>query len=346
MNETDPRKIHPREFTNFTSLHGKIKFILQYAILSPSTHNTQPWLFKIENNICKVYFDPKYRLPEADPHGRDIFISIGCCVENIVLAAKYFGVFEKLELGQQQKERELLAIVYFKDNQCAVDDKYLKFVEAIPRRTDSRGTFKNEPIDKNLLNEIVKEVESEGYLDIPKIHFVGDKEKILEIANLTAEGLKMAYKRKSFRKEMSGWMNNSLTRKKEGIPGYALRMPFLISFILPTVVKFFNIGKVLAKLNYRSLSSVPLVTVITAKENNPIAWLKTGRLVERLMLEFNIREMQTSIFMASLEMGDLYKKVQKMVNTEESPHFLFVVGKVDSAHKLTPRHELRDKMMK
>jgi hypothetical protein len=345
MNTINVRDIKKEDFTKCQTLKEKIMFVLGYAILSPSTHNTQPWLFKVENNICKIYFDPKYRLPEADPHGRDMFISIGCCVENLILAAKYFGIFENLELRQDSLERELLAKVYFKDLQAPLNPDYLKFIDTIPKRINSRGVFKDEAVDLVLLNEIVDSAKHDGYLDILKIKFIDNKDDIVKLAHLTAKGLEHAYLRKTFRKEMYRWMNNSLTRKKEGIPGYALRMPFLASFVLPTVVRFFNIGKLLAKLNYKSISSVPLITIITAKENNPEVWLKTGRLVERLMLDINSKGLQTSIFVASIEMGDLYKKVQEILFTDEIPQFLFVIGKVDSMHKPTPRHRLQEKII-
>lgn len=42
------RKINISDFPEKGSLEFQIKFVLNYAILAPSTHNSQPWLFKIE----------------------------------------------------------------------------------------------------------------------------------------------------------------------------------------------------------------------------------------------------------------------------------------------------------
>ena len=44
------------EFPKKGALPEKISFILKYAILAPSGHNTQPWLFKILGyDIIEIY---------------------------------------------------------------------------------------------------------------------------------------------------------------------------------------------------------------------------------------------------------------------------------------------------
>jgi nitroreductase len=35
----------------------QLRFLLLYAILAPSTHNTQPWLFKIRGDALERYAD-------------------------------------------------------------------------------------------------------------------------------------------------------------------------------------------------------------------------------------------------------------------------------------------------
>jgi nitroreductase len=39
--------VSERQFPKDGTKTEQLKFILNYAILSPSSHNTQPWLFKI-----------------------------------------------------------------------------------------------------------------------------------------------------------------------------------------------------------------------------------------------------------------------------------------------------------
>lgn len=337
------RQVNASDFPDKDNLENQIGFVLNYAILAPSTHNSQPWLFKINAPECQIYYDPKLILPEADPKTRDLYISIGCAIENLILAARYFNIFDSISYGPFEN-KEQLATIRFKKYTSVRNDEYKIILGTITKRINARGLFSSESVSTNIINSISSTIQNYLIDDI-KVHWVADKDKIHKLAKLTADGLKSAYRRPAFRKEMSRWMHPSLTRSKGGLPGYALRMPFLFSFVLPTLVKWFNLGRLLSILNYKSLSSAPLVVVITADRDDPNTWLNVGRLAERLMLEFNNFNWQTSIFVAAIEMGSFHNEVQKIISTNQMPQFLFVVGKVDSRHKATPRHELTQKII-
>ncbi|MBI2591062.1 MAG: hypothetical protein HYW34_00045 [Candidatus Brennerbacteria bacterium] len=338
------RDIHIDNFFEIVLLEDKIKFLLRYAVLAPSTHNSQPWLFKIENNSCKIYGDTVvYTIEEADPLGRDFYISLGCCIENLIIAAKFFNVYDKVvyRLGEN---KDLIAEVLFKDNADRenIDKNFEKNLYAILKRFNARGEFKKEKIS----DSVYQKLSGLNDFDDLKIDFVIDEGKIEKIAELTAAGLRIAYANPDFRKEMSGWINNNFSKKKKGIPGYSLRMPAFISFIFPALIRFFNIGKKLGWLNYKSLISAPLICLISSKENSPLLWLKTGRLAERLMLEFYSFNIKTSVFVAALEMGELYKEVQKVIGIDYVPQFLFAAGYMDfSPKKMTPRVSAESKII-
>src|SRR5689334_4164473 len=104
-------EINEKDYLAATSDNDKIRFLLRYAQLAPSTHNIQPWLFKVAAPVLKIYFNPKLTLPEGDALGRDLYISIGCCIENLVTAATYFGL--KTEVAYKDGADNLAAVVTF-----------------------------------------------------------------------------------------------------------------------------------------------------------------------------------------------------------------------------------------
>ena len=137
-----PWEIKKENFPNRGSLADKIRFVLGYAILAPSTHNSQPWLFKIKNDSCKIYYDPKLRLPEADPLGRDLYISMGCMIDNLLIAANYFGIFKNVNINLKIN---FVAEVFFQNlGNKNLDLEYL--VDTIPKRFNSRGFFESKPL--------------------------------------------------------------------------------------------------------------------------------------------------------------------------------------------------------
>jgi hypothetical protein len=342
------RNINSDDFYKLYRPEEKIKFLLQYAILAPSTHNSQPWLFKIKEGFCEVYYDKNLRLPYADPEGRDLFISVGCAIENLIIASKYLDVFESIAFDHYVDDNPI-AIVKFKNLNTKKLQPNLNFkplTETILKRINARGIFQNKKVDQEIINSILSRIKNDNYLlDQIDVKFINSKEKIKKIASLTAQGIQKAYKDPLFRKEMSKWLHNSMTSKKEGLPGYALKVSMILSFILPTLVRFKDLGNLLGKLNKKSINSAPLVCIINTSNENPYTWLQVGRLAERLMLEFNKHLYQTSIFVAAIEMGDSQKEVQNLLKTNKKPQFLFVVGQIDSLHRKTPRVPLKAKLI-
>lgn len=331
-------EIKKEEFPHRGSLIEKIKFVLSYAILAPSTHNSQPWLFKIGEDSVKIYYDKNLKLPEADPKGRDLYISMGCMLENLLIAASYFGIYKGIRI--QLRDNFIGEIFFQNEERPNIEVGWL--IDAIPVRINARGLFENRSLPENISGELAR-LNGDGRI---KIDFVTDKRKINELSSLTAAGLRLAYKKPSFRKEMSRWMHNNLSAKKYGLPGYSLRMPFLLSFIIPTLVKFFDISPLLAMLNYRSMSSVPFVSVLSSDESNPEIWLAIGRLAERQMLYLNSQGIRTSVFVASIEINSLYKKVQEVLDSRLTPQFLFCAGYMKVIQKHSPRQTANEKILK
>lgn len=340
----DPRNLNEDQFWQQKTSEEKIRFLLRYAILAPSTHNTQPWLFKITDNVCYIYYDKKYFLPEADPKGRDLYISMGCMLENLTIATKFFNVFEVLETNKDLFTDHVATLKISKKTPLKFNEDYRKLLVAILKRKNARGFFSITPDGFDVVQKIVKDIPIE-YTKMISVTLISDKEKINKISNLTAEGLQTAYKSRSFRREMSKWMKNSLTKDKDGLPGYALKMPLLLSFLLPTLVRYLDIGNFLGKINKKSLSSAPLIAVLSSSQSTPVVWIDVGRIAERIMLEINAQGLNTSIFVASIEIGNLHNKLREIVGINDEPQFLFAVGKINSVSKPTPRHQLEKKLL-
>lgn len=318
--------------------------ILYYSVRAPSTHNSQPWLFKLNPEGVSVFYDKKLRLPEADKDGRDIFISIGCMLENMEIAASHFGFKMFTEIYIDEKDQHVAEIIFKKSTEPVGENK--KIFDQILKRVNGRGKFKDEIIS----NEIIKKIENlasefkeYGIL----LTMLTKKEDINKMAELTQQSVIDAYRRPSFRMEMSHWMNSNLSNKKEGLPGYSLRMPLIISIIIPLVVRYLNIGKFLGKLNLVSVRTAPLIVILSSSNNTKENWIRIGNCAEKMMLSLQAEEFQTSIFVGSIEIGDLYKQVQNVTGLlSDRPQFVFAVGHTGFKHKITPRHELEDKIIK
>ncbi len=329
-------------FFGLTNIEEKIKFLLRYTILAPSTHNTQPWLFKVQKNICSVYFDPQLKLKYADPKSRDLYISIGCAIENLVIAAKYYGQKTEIIYSADDNVGNLIATVSFEDEEDKKDLSSL--IKTILHRTNARGPFIREKIDQSYIAKL-KDLISRWSEDGINVKIITTPAEIEKIASLTQQGMRLAHSDKNFRREMSRWIISNYSRRNDGMIGYSMNMPGPISLFVSKVIRFFNMGPIMGKINYLSVSTSPFVFIFTAPKPRAETWIKLGRLIERLMLELQNDGYNTSIYLASIEIGNFYQEVKKIIGSQDDPQFVFAAGRMDKQFRTTPRHKLKDKLL-
>ena len=88
----DAWEVREEDFPAEGDLRDQIKALLGYAVLSPSGPNTQPWKFSLEGDEISIIADFSRSLPAVDPTDRTLYISHGCVLANILLAAEHFGL--------------------------------------------------------------------------------------------------------------------------------------------------------------------------------------------------------------------------------------------------------------
>ena len=76
-------------------------FMIEQAVKAPSGHNTQPWLFRINENDIQIQPNFDKSLPVVDPDNRELFISLGCATENLRIAASQKGYKTDLNISKE-----------------------------------------------------------------------------------------------------------------------------------------------------------------------------------------------------------------------------------------------------
>ena len=95
-------------------LDPRSRAILYHASLAPSGHNSQPWRVRIEApNIWVIEADAQRRLPCVDPDNRELLLSLGAFVENLVLAAGAAGRQADIRvLASNRHDRDVVRIAF------------------------------------------------------------------------------------------------------------------------------------------------------------------------------------------------------------------------------------------
>jgi hypothetical protein len=63
----EPWAISEDGYPASTDARERLRFLLGYAVLAPSGHNTQPWLFRMRDQAVELYADRTRALPVVDP---------------------------------------------------------------------------------------------------------------------------------------------------------------------------------------------------------------------------------------------------------------------------------------
>jgi hypothetical protein len=131
--------------------------LLQAATLAPSSHNTQPWLFRCVGAYrIRLHADRRRALPVNDPDDRELTISCGCALMNIRFAAAE-GLGCDVTVLPSDVDEDLLAEVRLRPE---APDGALAGLAGADRRT-YRKDFAEEAPDLPLA-DLAEAAEAEG----------------------------------------------------------------------------------------------------------------------------------------------------------------------------------------
>jgi hypothetical protein len=86
-----PGSFLPWQIWNEPSVRGTPLALVSAAILAANAHNFQPWLFHVEETRIDVFADVTRDIGKFDPLLREMFLGLGCAIENAVCAAGVNG---------------------------------------------------------------------------------------------------------------------------------------------------------------------------------------------------------------------------------------------------------------
>src|SRR5262249_28159489 len=72
--------------------------LVRAAILAASPHNTQPWLFRVTDSSIDGWADTRRHIGTIDPYLREMYVGVGCAIENLMIAAAHEGWAADLQL--------------------------------------------------------------------------------------------------------------------------------------------------------------------------------------------------------------------------------------------------------
>lgn len=319
-------------FYKFETLDQKIRFLIKFAVLAPSSHNTQPWRFSVLNNQISIYLENARCLPIADNNNRQLFLSLGCSIENILIAANHFGYSTTVEYPNKFSDYNPVAIVslnkYEKEKKGSTH-----LIYSILSRKTNRNRYLNKKISSDILQNI-KSLESVS----TKIHIINNKDEIHQLGSIAVISSIRSMDDKKFRYELSKHIKSNITSSKIGMPGFTLGIPTLLSFLLPQMIRRLNLEKIARRQNQLLFDEyTPYIILITTDLDTKYNWLDAGRIFQRISLILTNFNISVSPWGAPIQIENFYQDVQKVLQTNMRPQMFFRVGYPITESKFSPR---------
>lgn len=324
------------DFPSGGSPAEKFEFLLRYAVLAPSSHNTQPWLFRVEDDTVNVYADRTRALPVVDPDDRELIISCGAAIFHIRLALRYFGYRGAVEILPKPHDADLLARIALAETYSPTSGEQQLFRAILKRRTN-RSRFEDLEIPKSLLLDFQSAAGSEG----ATLDFLSGEIQRNAIADLVAEGDRLQMSDKSFRRELAAWVRSNRSVQQDGIPGYGFGFTDVISVGGPFIIRTFDLGGFQAAKDRDLAAGSPVLAILHTEADTSRDWIAAGQALARVLLRARAENVWASFLNQPIEVEALRPRLRDALDLTGFPQILLRMGYGPDVRP-TPRRPIRD----
>jgi hypothetical protein len=327
----DPWEISESSFPKKGDGSDKLRFLLNYAILAPSSHNSQPWLFNIVGDAVELYADRRRALPVCDPRDRELTMACGASLFHLQIALRHFGYSGKIRTFPKADEPYLLARVGFGDRKHPSAEDELLFGAILKRRTN-RMPFEPRTVPDDLLETLEGAAKKQGAW----LHIFRDESDRNKVADLVAEGDRIQMANVNFRRELAAWIHQNRSVSHDGMPAYALGLTGLASGVAPLIVRTFDVGKGQAAKDRQLATGSPVLGLLGSEGDAPSDWLDVGRALDSVLLRARAGDVWASFLNQPIEVPELRSKLRNTLNVRGFPQLLIRMG-YGTEVKPTPR---------
>ena len=308
-------------------LANDISTLIPYAALAPSSHNTQPWYFRVANDSICLYADRTRSLPVNDPYDRELTISCGCAAMNLRVAAAHVGIATHVEILPDSHDDDLLAVISCSESRDELtrDSELFEFI--VERRT-YRKRFKEEDIDETIVHQLQEAAAEENATLRILTEAARDQAAIL-----VSKGDAVQWANPSWRRELATWMH---PRRK----GDGLTVPWLVAPFAQVVVRTFDMGSGIGAKDRDLADQSPVLAVLGTECDAAADWFSAGEALERVLLTACRNGLQASYLNQPIQTASLRPKLQHLLRSREFPQVLLRLGYPSETLPAAPRRNV------
>jgi nitroreductase len=254
------------------------------AVLAPSHWNTQPWRFECDGPSIRLVADTQRSLPAIDPDQRNLYAALGAALENMVIAARAYGLRPAVTLLPHGGANHVVAEIAWTAGEPARDRTLFT---AIPERRTNRREYDGRSIYLQNRAQLIAQIP-----DGVRLHWVDDRRTVRALADAAHESVRARVLDPRAQAEQYRWMrfgDDDARRRGDGISVESLEIGGLAGWLggrtfrpRSWLLRFGAEGAARqARTGLRTSGAVALLTTPRAGEAH---WIAAGQAYERFAL--------------------------------------------------------------
>lgn len=257
--------------------HGLVKA----AILAANAHNMQSWKFGVTQSQIDLLADLIRNDGTADPFYRELYIGLGCALENLLIAATAVGYRYDLQLFPQTDPTHIARIA-LKPAKPNPSELY----EAIPNRHTNRAAYDTQrPVEPKTLSAL----DSLGDQPGVKVFWFSTLQERQKVGQLTVQATEAFIADTEQSRDSNAWFRHDwdqLKSKRDGITLDSGGNPGLmvaLAKMLPAMSASQN-DKYWLDSTKTQVQTAGAIGILATSGYEKSDWVKVGRLYQRMHL--------------------------------------------------------------
>lgn len=253
------------------------------AVLAPSHWNSQPWRFEVDGPLIRLLADPNRAMPITDPERRAMRISLGAALENLLVAARAWGLRTTVTYRPPGDPTGAVAEVAWTPGELARDRGLF---HAIAERRTNRKDYDERGLYRENRTALSVQVPPDF-----RLHWIDDRDQIEAIGQIAHDAVHEQVMDKRAQAERYGWMrfDDTARERGDGLSTEALDLGgpakwFAGRYFSP---QSFLLGQGAGSLGKKArggVRSAGALVLLTSPIRREESWLLGGQVYERLAL--------------------------------------------------------------
>ena len=328
-----PWHIDDSEFYEIESFDEQMRFLLNYAVLAPSGHNTQPWNFRITSDGVEVLADYTQRLPFIDPQNRELLMSVGAAMTNFRVAAAHFGF--DTEVIYDCLAEEWLPVAHVSATEtCSPDLSLAALFRAIPNRHTNRAPFDGKPITPQALSRVCDVIDR--FPDTLRLILQHDRNRV---AAMVEQASRVQMASPALRAEMADCIRPDDDQHTDGLCADAIGAPPHLAAVATWFLRQFNSGAWQGPRDRRQAESAAALLVVTAGDDRQ-SLVRAGEVLELLLLTIADVGLQYSFLNQPVAVDAMRDRLRVLAGATQPAQLLIRIGSAPPVEQATPRRQM------